>query len=154
MSRETRLEVRGLREAQKRTEEAIRDLQGAPMLNAMRDALMVVERDAKRNAPVDTGRLRASITPEVRRDGREIIGVVGSNVVYAPFVELGTRPHFPPLYALETWAKRRGISAFLVARAIAIRGTRAVRFLQRAMESNAQYIYRRLQEGIGHIIGG
>ena len=45
---------------------------------------------AKRNCPVDTGRLRASITYEiVRYEGKWILRV-GTNVNYAPFVEYGT----------------------------------------------------------------
>lgn len=48
-------------------------------------------REAKDRAPVDTGRLRASITfeDEMRSNGFLRL-VVGSNVDYAPFVEFGT----------------------------------------------------------------
>ena len=42
---------------------------------------------AKRRCPVDTGRLRNSITHVQWDDKTEVIG---SNVEYAPFVELGT----------------------------------------------------------------
>lgn len=42
---------------------------------------------AKASCPVDTGRLRASITYET--DVKKVY--VGSNVEYAPYVELGTR---------------------------------------------------------------
>ena len=142
------LEVKGLREAQAKTEQLVRQMQGGAMLQAMRDATMAIDRDAKRNAPVDTGRLRASITPEIRMDGHEIIGVVGSNVVYAPFMELGTRPHFPPLGALTVWARRHGTTAFVVARAIARKGTKARRFLQNAFEKNAQYAYNRFKKAV------
>lgn len=41
------------------------------------------------NTPVDTGRLRSSIVVEERGDG----WVIGTNVEYAPFVELDTKPH-------------------------------------------------------------
>ena len=52
-------------------------------------ALRIV-RQAKQLAPVDTGRLRSSITAElIRSDGRPK-DVVGTNVEYAPFVEFGT----------------------------------------------------------------
>lgn len=47
-----------------------------------------IESDAKQNCPVDTGRLRASITAYVDRD--KMAALVGSNVEYAIFVELGT----------------------------------------------------------------
>ena len=53
---------------------------------AMDDAVLMVEREAKGRAPVDTGNLRASIASEVRTDVKEAVkGVVGSGVSYAPF---------------------------------------------------------------------
>jgi HK97 gp10 family phage protein len=39
---------------------------------------------------VDTGRLRASITHEVHKEGDQIVGLVGTNVEYAPHLEFGT----------------------------------------------------------------
>lgn len=49
-----------------------------------------VEAAAKRQCPVDTGRLRASITHSLDRDGEGLYAVIGSDVEYAPHVELGT----------------------------------------------------------------
>lgn len=49
-----------------------------------------VEGAAKRRCPVDTGRLRGSITHAVKRDSRGLLADVGTNVEYAVFVELGT----------------------------------------------------------------
>lgn len=50
-----------------------------------------VERTAKRLCPVDTGRLRSSITWSLEQDGRGLYALVGTNVVYAAYVEFGTR---------------------------------------------------------------
>lgn len=118
----------------------------------MRQATLLVAGDARRNAPIDTGRLRASIVPEVTHSGNEIVGVVDSNVAYAPFMELGTRPHWPPIGALEVWARRHGTTAFLVARAIARRGLRARRYLQRALEDNVDRIIRLFTEHISKTV--
>jgi len=49
-----------------------------------------VESGAKRLCPVDTGRLRSSITHALERDMRGLVGIIGTDVEYAPFVELGT----------------------------------------------------------------
>jgi HK97 gp10 family phage protein len=49
-----------------------------------------VEATAKRLVPVDTGRLRDSITHAVSADGLGLKADIGSNVEYAIFVELGT----------------------------------------------------------------
>lgn len=84
---------------------------------AMMKAVLWVEADAKKLCPVDTGRLRASITHRVisaktswRKGSKDIIqGRVGTNVHYAPYQELGTdkmpaQPYLRP--ALEkNWGK-------------------------------------------------
>jgi HK97 gp10 family phage protein len=48
---------------------------------------LVAEGYAKRLCPVDTGRLRGSITHTQMDEDTEVIG---TNVEYAPYVELGT----------------------------------------------------------------
>ena len=50
---------------------------------------MVAEGYAKRLCPVDTGRLRNSITNAVVESEKAVY--IGTNVEYAPYVELGTR---------------------------------------------------------------
>ena len=49
-------------------------------------AALTLEKNAKQNCPVDTGKLRASITTEVGNLEAE----VGTNVAYALYVEFGT----------------------------------------------------------------
>lgn len=52
-----------------------------------------VERLAKQNAPVDSGRLQNSITTKVVERGGTKYVVVGTNVEYARHVEFGTDPY-------------------------------------------------------------
>lgn len=88
---------------------------------------------ARQRTPVNTGLLRASIATRVTLGtpaGTLVHGEVftGQQAPYAQFVEEGTRPHFPPRAPLELWAQRvlgDGRLWFVVARAIARRGTRA-----------------------------
>ena len=155
--------VEGLKDLQKKAEQMVRDMSGSPMVTAMREATLRVTADAKRPPamPVDTGRLKASITPEVVTEGKIVRGIVGSNVTYAPYQELGTgtfvgRPrHFPPPSALETWAKRHGMgSGYVVARAIFLKGgLRPRRFLQGAIEKNAAKIHELLSRAVDKIAG-
>lgn len=56
----------------------------------MEKACLVVERDAKKNCPVDVGRLRDSIEHDVDVQDSTIEGYVGTNVEYAPYVHEGT----------------------------------------------------------------
>ena len=52
---------------------------------------------AKQRTPVRTGNLRNSITHLVE-DGQEKAAVIGTNVEYAPYVELGTVKQRPQPY--------------------------------------------------------
>lgn len=49
-----------------------------------------VDAAAKRLCPVDTGRLRSSITWTLASDHKGLLAIIGTNVVYAPHVEFGT----------------------------------------------------------------
>lgn len=53
---------------------------------ALEECGLVAERYAKKAAPVDTGNLRNSITHEAAED----TVYIGTNVEYAPYIELGT----------------------------------------------------------------
>lgn len=65
--------------------------ESGPVAKEILRAAIQVEGNAKRLAPVDTGRLRSSITHEVGRDGRGLYGSVGSDGAYAMYQEFGTR---------------------------------------------------------------
>ena len=61
------------------------------IITALMRGGMIIETDAKRRCPVDTGRLRASLTTDVEREGKTTFVLkVGTNVEYASFVETGT----------------------------------------------------------------
>ena len=65
---------------------AIKDFDKA-MFKSLTESAIIVESQAKALTPVDTGNLRGSITRDVKKDS----AVVGTNVLYAIYVELGTR---------------------------------------------------------------
>lgn len=69
-----------------------------------------IEREARKNAPVDTGLLRSSITHRVTREGSKVVGEVGTNVEYALPQEFGTRHGVPATRflgrALQTVARQ------------------------------------------------
>lgn len=159
---EVKVQLKGLKETQAKMEQVVRDMSGPLMFNAMRDAALIVTRTAKKLAPVDTGRLRASITPDVvKLPAGGVMGVVGSNLEYAPYMELGTgvfagnsAVKMPPPSALELWAQRHGIaSGFLVARAIWRRGgLEARKFLERGVTENQEKIRKLLSRVVADIV--
>lgn len=146
------LEVKGLLELQRKAEQMARDMAGGPIVDAVRDTALDVLAGSRRNAPVDTGRLRASLTTSIAPMGEAVQGVVGSNVTYALAQEFGTRPHWPPVGALQPWASRHDMSAFLVARAISRRGLPARRYLGKAVEAAEPRFFRRLDRAMREIV--
>ena len=143
--------AKGIKEAQEYLKGISDKFTGRGMWKGMKEATMKVTRDAKQLAPHDTGHLRASIMPSVQ--GTKVVqGIVGSNVKYAPYMELGTKRFWPPISALEPWAKRHGIPAFLVARSIARYGIAARPFLSKAFEQNAAWIHHRFEEVVRRAI--
>jgi HK97 gp10 family phage protein len=122
--------------------------------------------DAKRLAPVDTGRLRSSINAQVEFRGTEIRGMVGTAVFYAPFMEFGTGKagdpavphkagHWPPGKALGTWAKRHGFkSGYQVATIIGKRGgLRPRKYFRPALEKNKARVDAELQTALNRTLG-
>lgn len=86
----TGLKITGLAEAKdglKHQKEILQEIVRA----AMAEGALAIEGEAKRRCPVDTGRLRDSITTaaSVEDDGK-IVARVGTNVEYAAAVEYGT----------------------------------------------------------------
>jgi hypothetical protein len=136
------------------------DIRGDTFKGAMAKATLLVQRDARKNAPVDRGTLRASIMPEVVQTTTEVQGIVGSNLRYAPYMELGTRPFHPPWTPIFEWARRKlkgdmkgaGALASAVIRGIAARGIVAKKFLQRALDDNAEKIYDLLNKTVRMIV--
>lgn len=61
------------------------------MINAAISIGMTVDGYAQDLCPVDTGRLRDSITHAYNDDNEQVTLLVGTNVEYAPYVELGHR---------------------------------------------------------------
>jgi HK97 gp10 family phage protein len=122
--------------------------------------------DAKRGAPVDTGRLRSSINAQVRFSGTQVIGEVGTRVFYAPYMEFGTGKagdpevphksgHWPPGAALETWARRHKFkSGKQVAAIIGLRGgLQPRRFFRNALDKNLKSVDGELRAALDRTLG-
>jgi len=108
--------IERLRKAMKRCPDLITEELG----NAVRDLVLLVEAEAKKLCPVDTGKLRASITPVIESWAA---GDIGTNTEYAPYVEYGTRktdaqPFLEPAF-LEGKKQASKVFGKAVARAIA-----------------------------------
>jgi len=126
----------------------------------MNQALPLIEREVKLNFSKprpggrykvnNTGAHRSSVTHEVRGMGAEMQGLVGSPLATMPFVELDTRPHWPPRDAIVYWAKRKlGLSGSELQAAarrvqckISRAGTTGAHVFERAFESTQEQVRR------------
>jgi HK97 gp10 family phage protein len=80
-------EIVGLDDLEKRLKELAKVLSKDEFLKSAKDGMTIyVEGPAKRNTPIDTGRLRNSETTIIHKD--QVI--TGTNVEYAPPVEFGS----------------------------------------------------------------
>lgn len=110
--------------------------------------------------PVNQGFLRQGVQTSVIGEMVDLRGRIFDPITYALPVEEGTRPHFPPLAPLMRWAQLKlGVSekesrsvAFLIARAISRRGTKAVRFFAQAWQATKGQVSERFAKARARII--
>jgi HK97 gp10 family phage protein len=116
---------------------------------AIAESTINIHGEARRNVTTDVGFLKSSINFEVTSGG--LTGEVRVNSNYGPYVEFGTRPHFPPVEPLEEWARRHGMppgTGFLIARKIARFGTPAQPFLFPAAEAERNPFVRAVRDAL------
>ena len=93
----------------------------------------------------DLGNLANSVLAELTPDG--MTAEVGPTAPYGHYVEVGTKPHFPPMDTLEGWAKRHGFdSAWPICKAIAKRGLPAKPYLHPAWLMVKDKFWKKIKE--------
>lgn len=125
------------------------------------ECLLLVERETVRGTPYGAGpiHLREAWTDKVDVSGSKVVGIFGNPLEHGEPVEMGTKPHFPPTGPIQFWVEKKlGLSgkeaasaAFLIARAISRRGTKAVKMLEKAVGDNEGRLTAILQEIPGEI---
>jgi hypothetical protein len=180
---ELSLEVKGLEELT-RALAALPSLVQAEMTAAMNEAVHVVEGEVKERTPVGAaGRgsfsqfLAQTITTDVTADAAGVTGEVGTDVAYAPYVEEGTAPHWPPFQPLYEWvayshkfgvysirsrrrlggraqieAENRAITRRIQA-AIARRGTKGAYMFRDGLAASAETVQDVFDRAIERVIG-
>jgi len=93
----------------------------------------------------DTGNLAGTIKAD-RTDG-DMSAEIGPEAPYGPHIEFGTKPHFPPPDALESWARHHGFdSAWPICKIIAKRGIKARPYLLPAFLAIEREFFNRIKE--------
>lgn len=148
--------------------EAAADYTQKQLLDGMSEAVALLEREAKDAMPAVSGLTRGSITSDTFSTPAGVLGVVGSASIAAAAVELGTRPHMPPVAPIARWVQEKlGVPAdrahgvaFAVARKISRVGTKAQRpferTLRRQMGALTRIFEQRAQNVADHLaaLGG
>lgn len=71
--------------------ESLKDLKSCiEYEKALQKGCLIIERAAKQKAPKGNGDLRNSIKSKVTTENGEMVGVIYTNLLYAPYVEFGT----------------------------------------------------------------
>ena len=117
-------------------------LVAGPINTFMKKAASVVQLRAVELVPVDTGRLRSSITQEVA----PLRGRVFTNVEYAPHVELGTRPHIIKARRARALAGWQWKGEDVIVKSVHHPGTKPKPFMRPALEQNRGRIDDLLQD--------
>jgi len=126
------------------------------------EASFLLQREVVELTPTSgAGTLRDSIGAlPVRIDGVRVVGAVASASLYVQPVELGTKPHHPPLAPLLDWVQRKlGLrdeeadeAARKIAWKIAAHGSKGVFMFKRAFEATeaqiAEIIIAAAQRGL------
>jgi hypothetical protein len=71
------------------------------------DAVIIIDQ----NKAYATGQMRKNVLYDVTREAGRIIGVVGTtaSVPYSIFKHEGTKPHWPPVEAIQKWVVQKGL---------------------------------------------
>lgn len=142
------VEIEGLNEllevAKKFPAEAAKEIN-----DAIKKSILSLLGSARRFAPVDQGFLRGG---GMQTRFSTLKGTLENTSPYAMFVHEGTKPHWPPLDAIEPWAKRHGIPAFLVARKIATKGTEAKPFFNQAIDEEQKTMDNLFEKALNNLV--
>lgn len=106
---------------------------------AMQESLGYLQSEVRAGMPVDLGIGRGSVFTEIRGSTVNMRGIVGSGQIHVAVLEKGRRPGAtpPPVGPIASWLSRNGGDArlaFVVARSIGRRGTKAHRMFKNAIE--------------------
>lgn len=131
------------------------------LIAAVWQACLLYEREVKERTPKGaTHALIGSIAaqPPVVSGG-SVEGHVGSALPYAECVELGTKPHFPPVAPIADWARAKlGLTedearrvAFMIARKISQHGTKGAHMFADALEATEEQIIAIIKSAISEL---
>jgi len=140
--------LRSLGDLQKRIGTAAEDQLNSKAL----DLQGRVKRRLTSDGTVHMGRLRSSVkVQKAQAEHSGLVAYVYTNLKYAPAVEYGSRPHFPPIAPLSDWSRKKlGTDlGYVIARKISRVGTPAKPFMGPAAEEVREPYAKDMADAIG-----
>lgn len=151
-------EVEALAQAWRQAPDMVAD----ELLAMMTGATLLLQREIQERTPRGvTHHLSESIqAQEPERLADQVLGVVSTPILYAVPVEMGTKPHHPPIQPLVEWARLKlGLSpeeaeraGFLIAKKIAAHGTKGAFMFARALDANREQLEAMFDAAAGRIV--
>lgn len=132
-----------------------RSISERQLQDALNKASALVWQRSIEKAPASIGTLKKSM----RRDLYPTYAQIYPTVQYGLYVHEGTSPHWPPVSetqpggSLYRWAQKKGIPPFLVARAIARRGTKPQPWLADIAKNDWKEVQEVFIRSLDKIIG-
>lgn len=122
--------------------------------DAMQKSTEIIKLKARRKAGSPPIVFKGELARSIQAKSSPFKGVVGAEAKHAPFIEFGTKPHFPPIAPLERWARLKlgkpGIG-FAIAKKISERGTKAQPYFQPAVDESINDIARFFEQSIDKV---
>ena len=137
------IQVNGMEELIKKCNDPA--LIGEPMRGFFEQSTLLINDNVRMLTPVDRDTLRGSIKKTVDVSPMPMWGKVDTNRIYAEYVEEDTKPHWigkntAAGQAIALWARRHGISAYLVRRKIGLFGTKGKHMFLRGAQNSMSSI--------------
>lgn len=128
---------------------------------AMSSSLAYLYREAVERTPTAAGVLRRAYQTEQFSAFSAVFGTLRNTLPYAMPVEMGTRPHFPPVAAIQAWVEvKLGLAgeeaesaAWAIARKISRFGTPGFGMVRYALQDGRETIEQEFRDAVTRITG-
>ena len=131
------------------------------------EADLLVQGELQQSLPRGAGGMRGggglagSVFTDEQKFDDNVVGLVATQLPYAEAVEVGTRPHMPPVQPIADWVAAKfgeqgpeGVRiAWAIAKTIAAKGTKPNPVWQRTAERMLPEIQRKIAEAVVRITG-
>ncbi len=114
----------------------------------------IAEGEAKQQTPINDGVLRGSITSKVTKEGNEMVGIVGTNLDYAPYQEYGTGIYGPkgvPITPKQSSVLRFKTRDGQIVFARSVAGTKPRKFMYHGLQAVKSNLGKIQDLGIAYI---